>query len=455
MTVTTHDGPTGRLLDQPPTGAPGSGGPVGRAALHRRRASWWTTDAWIVFGQIAVILYCVANFGVIFEFLLIPTKMGVAIILLFTGLSYAFSPHGTVGKTVISIPVVLLLVWWIVSCLWTPDMGVWVAMTLSQLSGVVLLVFASVLPIQRFMDSIIATVYIALVASTIAFIVQPARAMTHLDPVTGVELLPGWHGSFVHKNEMVPFVVLGAITMLLYQKKGKIRTIALAYIALLVVMAQSATGLSLVAALLFFGWWLNKYLRQTQRMRGSFVMISSLLGVMMVGLLIVATPLIVGAYGKDLTFSGRTKIWAAVLDAIAAKPWTGYSPNGVWLDFTASPTSDIFSKIGFPASHAHNGALEFLLKLGIVGLVLLLLVLVATMQGGWRLLRNDPALGRWSLLLCALIIVQDISEIAVVGAWLAILCAARVLTIRRSRELRAESRARARTAAAQVARATA
>ena len=452
MTATTHDDAS-RLADQPLAGAPGTA-PVGR---HRRRASWWRTSAWILFGQLAVILYCVANFGVVFEFFLIPTKMGVAVILLFTGLSYALSPHGTVGKVVISIPVVLLLVWWILSCLWTPDMGVWVAMALSQLSGVVLLVFASVLPIQRFMDSIIATTYIALVASTIAFIVQPGRAMTHLDPATGVELLPGWHGSFVHKNEMVPFLVLGAITMLLYQRKSAVRTVALVYIAFLVVMAQSATGLSLVAALGFFGWWLYKYLTQTQRMRGSFVMISSLLGVMLVGLIIVATPLIVGAYGKDLTFSGRTKIWSAVLDSVAEKPWTGYSPNGVWLDFTSSPTSDIFSKIGFPASHAHNGALELLLRLGVVGLLLFVVVLLATTQGGWRLLRHDPALGRWSILLCLLIVVQSISEVAVLGAWMALLCAARILTLRRAAELREENRrqTRAAVAASTLARADA
>ena len=173
MTVATHDEPSDRLLDQPTVGAPGVRAPVGRASRRRLR-SWWTTDAWIVFGQLAVILYCVANFGVIFEFLQIPTKLGVAVILMFTGLSYALSPHGTVGRTVISIPVVLLLVWWILSCVWTPDLGVWIAMTLAQLSGVILLVFASVLPIQRFMDSIVATTYIALIASTCLLYTSPS-----------------------------------------------------------------------------------------------------------------------------------------------------------------------------------------------------------------------------------------------------------------------------------------
>jgi O-antigen ligase len=414
---------------------PGQGVLLDEQFGGRSSRSWWSTSAWMVFGQLAIVAYMISAFGVIFEFVQLPTKLGIAIILMFTGIAFALSPHGTFNRTVLSLPAVLLVLWWTLSYAWTPDIGVWVTVTMFQFAGLVLFVFASVLPVERFMGAIIATTYTALVLSTVAFIVQPGQAMTHIDPLTGLQTLPGWHGSFVHKNEMVPTLMFGAITILLYQRKSRTRTVALAYIALLLVMAQSSTGISVVAGLLLFAWWLGRYTSQTSRLRGSFVMLSSLVTILLIGAVVVLMPLIVGAYGKDLTFSGRTRIWGAVLDSVAQRPWTGYSPNGVWFDFTSSPTTDIFRAIGFPATHSHNGALEMLLRLGVVGLVLFSMLLFAAAQGGWRLLRDDRALGTWVLMLCALIVLQSISEIATLGGWLNLLIAARTLAIRRAAEL--------------------
>lgn len=74
-----------------------------------------------------------------------------------------------------------------------------------------------------------------------------------------------------------------------------------------------------------------------------------------------------GRLGKDATFTGRTPLWAEVLEAIGRKPWLGYGYDG----FFGGPLSESHSISASPQfdwgpNHAHNALMESALHVGVI-----------------------------------------------------------------------------------------
>jgi O-antigen ligase len=83
---------------------------------------------------------------------------------------------------------------------------------------------------------------------------------------------------------------------------------------------------------------------------------------------------IVSATGKDLTFSGRTQIWAVIRQHIAQQPLLGSGYGAYWIGpLPRSPSSVFINRnSNFYPTEAHNGYLDILNDLGYVGLLCLL-----------------------------------------------------------------------------------
>ena len=84
---------------------------------------------------------------------------------------------------------------------------------------------------------------------------------------------------------------------------------------------------------------------------------------------ILAPDAFLALLGKDATFTGRTRIWAAISRLIDERPWLGYGYGAVWTDASGwGPLARIVKQAGFTPQHAHNSWLEQWLGLGLVGL---------------------------------------------------------------------------------------
>jgi len=81
---------------------------------------------------------------------------------------------------------------------------------------------------------------------------------------------------------------------------------------------------------------------------------------------------IVTALGRDITLSGRTPLWEAVIDQCKTRPLLGFGLNSFWGSEHAFPVN---MAIHWVATSAHDGYLECVLELGLVGLMFLLLVI--------------------------------------------------------------------------------
>ena len=78
---------------------------------------------------------------------------------------------------------------------------------------------------------------------------------------------------------------------------------------------------------------------------------------------------IAGVLGRDVTLTGRTDIWEAVLK-LGTNPLIGSGFQSTWLTEKGAALADEFH-----IPHAHNGYLETYLHTGIMGVLLLLTVL--------------------------------------------------------------------------------
>jgi len=74
--------------------------------------------------------------------------------------------------------------------------------------------------------------------------------------------------------------------------------------------------------------------------------------------------------GKDSSLSGRTEIWKLVWQKVLERPWLGYGYNGFWLGKDGPESANIWKALKWSVPHSHNGYLDVLVQVGVVGLVL-------------------------------------------------------------------------------------
>jgi O-antigen ligase len=98
--------------------------------------------------------------------------------------------------------------------------------------------------------------------------------------------------------------------------------------------------------------------------------------------------LIPGYFGKDMTLSGRIPIWEHAWTEIEKHFILGYGFATYWI--MGHPRLEIFADYfeGFKVNQAHNGFLEIMLQLGIVGSIFFLFLLSAFIYRMFKLNSN-------------------------------------------------------------------
>jgi exopolysaccharide production protein ExoQ len=114
--------------------------------------------------------------------------------------------------------------------------------------------------------------------------------------------------------------------------------------------------------------------------------------------------------GKDPTLTGRTELWAYVIPDIWMKPWLGWGYFGFWS--SSNPAAvEISDAMGQVMPQAHNGLLEFLLNVGVLGTALFAFILIRTIVLAVRCLRTpERALAISTITCCVGILMEGVSE---------------------------------------------
>jgi O-antigen ligase len=134
----------------------------------------------------------------------------------------------------------------------------------------------------------------------------------------------------------------------------------------------------------------------------------ALLGVSAV--LVANIPALLMFLGKRPDLTGRTELWSQVITAIGKHPWCGYGVHSFWKGMYG-PSASVIEALGWDVPHAHNGILDLLLDVGVIGLVFFVLAFISATWGAirnYRETRDDKNL--WPLLLLAMFAAGNLTE---------------------------------------------
>ena len=216
-----------------------------------------------------------------------------------------------------------------------------------------------------------------------------------IDPVFGT-----WRGMEVQKNMLAQttlYCFLSSIVFFSFDKKtfARLYDALLLLISVLIIYKAHSSTMVIVLVIIAFMSLMFKIESIFSKKLGIG---RSLLGLTFLFILCFSViflifskeifGLIPGYFGKDLTLSGRVDIWEFVWDDIERKLWFGYGFATYWI--MGSAKLEIFASYfeGFMVNEAHNGYLEIILQLGIIGFIFFLFPIVAYIYRTFKLNSN-------------------------------------------------------------------
>ncbi len=179
-------------------------------------------------------------------------------------------------------------------------------------------------------------------------------------------------GIYPQKNHFGAIMAFSILTFLFARPKGVpsiIRIATLIGSCVLLALASSATSVvSLVGCLAIYPLWLMFRSAKTN----SFLLWVAAMPAVGIALVLATSnfDFIAKLAGRSATLSQRIPLWQAILAAIAKRPWFGYGFDIFWLEWSEDLYKVVYVMTGWHPPHAHNGYLDVVLSMGIVGLLI-------------------------------------------------------------------------------------
>jgi len=197
----------------------------------------------------------------------------------------------------------------------------------------------------------------------------------------------GWSGVLSHPIYLGTLMALNIALWYDYAERNpKYRPvgIGIAALSLVVMKFANSTGGYCTFLVLISLLFLMRFIRKLE-FKWAFI---AILAFLMVSIFVTTFIMenyvqILASFGKDATLTGRTDIWAIVIEKIKQHPLLGYGYQGFWQPWRgdANPADGmIIVKTGYKPPHPHNGFLELGLDFGLVGLILFFLSLLTTLS---------------------------------------------------------------------------
>jgi exopolysaccharide production protein ExoQ len=268
-------------------------------------------------------------------------------------------------------------------------------------------------------QSVLRTVYTVVVVGSIVFVLaEPTWA---IEQSNQLELVGAWRGLTTQKNGLGS---IAAVCMILWlhaalskQRHWFPALLGAALAAVCLVKSRSSTSImagAFATLLLFFllksPLTLRRYMPY---LIGLFV--AALLTYSLAVLnLIPGSGMLLGPIasltGKDLTFSGRTAIWNIINENIARSPLVGSGYGAYWTQQPESPSMAMLQRLYFYPTEGHNGYLDVINDLGVLGALCLLAFLLMYLRQGLSLYKTHRVQGALFLTLLFEQLVANLSE---------------------------------------------
>jgi O-antigen ligase len=235
----------------------------------------------------------------------------------------------------------------------------------------------------------------------------------------GIGLAPGgaWQGVFFPKNSLGRMMALGTfifVLLVIERRRKRWICISMAVLcAVLLLLSQSATAIVvcvLMLALLPF----RKLLTMGNRLLIPLLAFFSMLVMPFIAWLAGNSNAILRVLGRDNSFTGRIPLWNVVLQEIGSRPLFGFGYGAFW---TTGEADRVRATIGWNAPHAHNGFLEMLLGVGLIGGAFFSIGLLRNLGFAVRAARTGGQIGEsWPLFFIVFNLLYSLTESSLLGA---------------------------------------
>ena len=254
-------------------------------------------------------------------------------------------------------------------------------------------------------------------ALSLAFIiVLPSYGVMGMGSISSAQTIAHagtWQGVYGHKNVLARIMLLSTIAFFLFTpSKRRHRWLVWGcYVLSIILIVGSTSKTALIIFLTVLALLpLYRALRWNYSLAVPFFIAAILVGGGVAMLLVGTAEDILAAFGRDLTFSGRTDLWMAVLEKIGERPWLGYGYGGFWLGLNGESV-DIWNAVLWQPPHSHNGFLDLWLDLGLLGLSIFAFSFIAVCLRSVAWLRQNPTSeGLWPLAYLTFLLLANLTE---------------------------------------------
>ncbi len=299
-----------------------------------------------------------------------------------------FSLFYTALRAVPLLP--LLIGYLLVSALWSDDalMSLQHGATFAMCAAIGLLLGGR-FPVDSLLRLIAIALAVSLVASAFVMLALPHWG-------TMVAIHPGaWSGVFLHKNGLGSMALLGVLAFSYqahesrdYVRLGWLLLIGLA--AVLIIGSNSATALMGLVLALPVAFTVRLVLKGGGDQTLILAVIAAL-GFAAFVILMLFLGDILGLFGRDLTFTGRTQLWGLGLSSLWHSPILGYGFDAFWYNTGPHGGLQVRMITGWKVPHIHNSWLELSLQLGLLGMTLFCALFFKLFSRAWRIARQTGA----------------------------------------------------------------
>lgn len=268
--------------------------------------------------------------------------------------------------------------------------------------------FATRYPLKQQLQLLAWALGLAAVSSLVFPLALPAYGIMHDADVRGA-----FRGVYTHKNILGQMMVMSTLVFLLMamnsRKKGYLLWAGVGLSVGLVLLSTSKGALVLLLNLLVVLPLYRALRWNSSRMLLFFIAVAIVFG--SIGTVMVSNQdAVFGALGRDATLTGRTRIWAAVLDMIWQSPWLGYGYSAFWLGLEGK-SAYVWRAANFQAGYSHNGFLDLWAELGLLGLSMCAISLLKSyFQAIFLARRVNTAEGLWPLICLTLGLLTNTTE---------------------------------------------
>jgi exopolysaccharide production protein ExoQ len=290
----------------------------------------------------------------------------------------AMRHRGLKAFSTLPLFLLVLLLWCSLSALWSPEPDV----TIHRAGLALVLVVTAMLSVETVGTERCLVLWRWVLLAVLVVNIVSIRfipAAVHQPGEIDIQLVGDWRGLYGHKNISGSVGAMTALVFLFsprHKLRHKVLDVAVAAAALyFTVMTRSKSSLGLLAvALLAGGIYRLAWRREIDRIIA--VVAGGLLTAAAAVLVIVDQDSLVRLFADPAQFTGRTEIWRAEVAFIRDHLLFGAGFGTFSGTGGISPLHNYVGGWVTEASHGHNGYLQLLVTIGVIGFVLAIAALI-------------------------------------------------------------------------------